>query len=200
MLGTWFRRATRSSTPAPPGTGRVQTVKGPADAWTSLNPRLPDRIVEGLDRASLRVADRAASAVSRRLFLKRVGQVGLLVGLGLSGLLQGSFVQAYEETVGCNAYGDPPGGPCGNSPLCEPDRCTGQNCTDHGKRRDYRDNFCCGFNCTGSMNCWRENCCSWPAWNSYVSCCDCCAMGGTIGCTNCTGTKCVCRKAVGNPC
>ena len=198
-----LRRLSRSR-PAPPGVERTSTrLDEPPDGWASVDPTPAQSVAATLDGTALRIADAAAAAVSRRQFIKRIGQIGLIAGLAASGLLwRPASASGYAETFGyCDPFGDPPTGPCGPSGLCNPDRCTNGNCTVDNKRRPYGGNTCCST-CTGTSNCWREKCCGNPSWVSYVKCCDCCAPGGTNGnCmgTNCTNTKCNCRAAVSSP-
>lgn len=198
-----LRRLSRTR-PAPPGVERTSTrLDAPPDGWALVDPSATQSAAVALDTFALRMTDAAAAAVSRRIFLKRVGQVGLVAGLAASGFLWNpSPASGYAATFSfCDPFGNPPTGPCGPSGLCNPDRCTSGNCTNSAKRRGYGGSTCCS-SCSGTANCWRENCCSTPGWMSHVKCCDCCAPGGTSGnCmgTNCTNTKCNCRAAVSTP-
>lgn len=199
----WHGRFAR---PAPARAGRLSTsMEGPPDGWPIARGHATDRVAERLDRAVLSAADTAALAISRRDLLKRAGQLGLVVSLGVSGILWRARTAAGYAYIynSCDPLGDPPTGPCGPNGLCESSLCSGGNCANSQSKRTYGGSGCCS-GCTGTVNCWQENCCANNNWNSHMKCCDCCTSSGTGGsCTRCTGAsahKCICRSKVGMAC
>ncbi len=196
-----------SRRPAPVAPGRPASRRdGPPDGWEVLNAGAAERLTVGLDRALLNVTGSAERGIGRREFLKRAGQVGLLAGLSVTGLLwRPERARGYAQIFNtCDPFGDPPAGPCGPSGLCGADNCNNGQCANANRKRRYAGGTCCS-GCTGTDNCWRENCCNNNQWNSLIKCCDCCVNAGQPGttCTDCIGVarrRCNCRAKVGSPC
>jgi len=200
VTNTWFTR------PAPPRAGRPPARNdAPPDGWEPASLSGMSTLGVYIDRAVLRLADMAATEIHRREFLKRVskaGWVACLVGSGV--LFRAPRASGYAAIFdSCDPLGDPPTGPCGPSGLCASGDCSNGQCANANRKRVYGGNTCC-TGCTGTDNCWRENCCNNNNWNSLVKCCDCCYNSGPgTTCTDCVGQqrrKCICRAKVGNPC
>lgn len=192
--------------PAPPGVGREShRVDRPPDGWIPLDPGFAVNVGVRIDRTLLSAADAGAREITRRRFLKRLGQFGLATGLTLSGWLWNAGPSAAVDDD-CNAFEtDPPGnaGPCGPSPRCHADSCqdVGGNCkavAPHTEKRAHNNpDTCCSTSCTGNANCWVEDCCDRAAMDR-VRCCDCCGMGGNDLCiAACGGTACICEQGIG---
>lgn len=155
------------------------------------------RLASELDRWILSLADSAARRITRRTFLRRAGEIALVIGLATTHLLWGSPAQALD----CNAT-DPNNelaGPCGPTELCPSNHCQNDNnlcklSITNVRRRTY-GTFTCGPDDVD--NCWNENCCDQPA-NAMVRCCDCCTpspnMSGQCNCTNPVRYPCICKK------
>lgn len=198
LTGLRLRRH-RNTRPAPAGSRPSASTDSPPDGWDLVEPSRGQQASVRLDGALLRVADSAARHVSRRDFLKRVGQVGLVVGLGTVRVLWGPVPRA--EAAHCNHYGQSSsGGACGPSEICPNLSCTAEKqCkTAHtcsqgcGVRRQPHTQGTCGSD--SASNCWTE-CCSGTTWR----CCDCCTCqtlneDACMSCTGCTKRKCICRK------
>lgn len=206
MSISWHGSGSRHVRPAPAGGARVTSrADRPPDGWIPVDPGLGDRLATEIDRSVLSLADAAARRVSRRAFLRRVADVGIVLGLAVTGLswgqrTAGAYAHIYSS---CDPIGDPPPGPCGPSGLCDPSTCSNGNCANNNKKRPWGGSTCCS-SCSGTDNCWQENCCANNNWNSHIKCCDCCNSTGSGGsCTTCgggTAQKCICRAKVGNPC
>lgn len=175
---------------APPGTRPPEPRPDrPPDGWSPLKPSRRDRIWSSVDAAVLRLADGVARGLTRRQFLKRAGQAGLVLALSTTNLLW------HTGT----ASADPCTGPCGPSPLCSNTKCSSGNCNlsvSGVKRRvnantGVHEGYACGSNTAN--NCWVEDCCSRNG--SFWNCCDCCVSGTQAPlCTpNCSKHACICR-------
>ncbi len=179
----------------------------PPDGWTLAFAPVRTRTLLWLDSNLLRASDSVVSGVSRRQFLKRTGQVAAVVGLGLTRVLWGIGPARADFSCSCNCedMGNPPGlpGPCGPSPLCDPQHCNSEGrcqTSDPGvsRRISIKLNRWPGFDCTSGTedNCWDEDCCAETG--HLVRCCDCCT-GPTQPpfCKTCTGRfRCICRKSI----
>lgn len=207
MSTLWFRRGNRHIRLAPPDADRVTSrTDRPPDGWIPVDPNLRERISVEVDRNVLRIADSAARRVSRRAFLRRAADAGIVLGVAFAGLgwrQRSADAYAHIYTV-CDPNDlDPPPGPCGPSGLCDPSTCSGGNCSNNNKKRAWAGDTCCS-GCTGTDNCWQEDCCGDPDWDSHIKCCDCCNSTGSGGtCTTCQGgtaQKCICRSKVGAAC
>jgi hypothetical protein len=207
-------RSARAPRPAPPGHGpRRLHAGGPPDGWVQFHPPRRDRIGIHVDRLLLR-AVAGSRPITRREFTRRLGQAGLVIGLGASGVI-------WRAAPGRTIPGpcDPDGlcGPmengCGPSELCPASTCrpdpddNGQNCDlskpDVRNRVNPSTHAWEGFSCGNNSdeNCWRE-CCQ----HNLKRCCDCC-IGHQYSCPSCNacndcGTKdrCICRSDLDNAC
>lgn len=183
--------------PAPPGASPFPGgSEGPPDGWEVVDPSLSDRVVITLDSLLFSAVVRSAQAISRRDFLKRVGQVGVLAGLSMSNLLW-SNRPARADGLACR---DADGFPCGPSPVC-PDRfcrADGQcKLAEAGvKRRGPWESFNCASDTAN--NCWTEECCGPddPVPNpGHFRCCDCCVpTPENPRCDNCSKHRCLCKN------
>lgn len=189
--------------PAPPGVrpGLARDSDRPPDGWELLNPTPAQRVGVHLDRALLRLADSAARGTTRREFLKRTGQVGLLAGLAASDLLWSpTRAKAFHTSELCK--GCPP---CGPSVFCGSDDCRAdgqcQLNTPNVRRQIYTTGTCSS---SSAHNGWTENCCSDCSgqWHCIANCADCCTPdvtgSGTCSCTNPQRYKCICRACASN--
>lgn len=207
MSTWWHLRRRRLLRPAPPASGRFATrIDSAPHGWEPLNPSASQQLIQRADNTLLATADSAARLVSRRVLFRRIGQAALVVGLGASGVLwRPRTADAYAAIYSyCDPFGDPPTGPCGPTGLCAPGDCNSGNCANADKRRAWSGSTCCS-GCTGTQNCWQENCCGVTGWNHHMKCCDCCTDSGSVGttCTTCTGIsrhKCSCRATDGAAC
>jgi hypothetical protein len=205
----WRASQRTPSTPraAPPGVWAMPLRPDrPPDGWEVLSPTAGQEALVRLDAALLRFADTAARGITRRGFLKGLGQLGLLLGLTTTGMLWGTEL-ARAHPPACDLFDDPGDAPCGPSPICDRDL----YCNDNGncqanrgdtEKRTYGGGSCCSSTCSGTDNCWREHCCGHPNWNSHVRCCDCCAPSAGVDCTGsgCPNNRCICRSKVGATC
>lgn len=188
---------------APQGT-RPPSIRmdNPPDGWRSVAGEHRYSLATTLIRSSAAVADR----VTRREILRRGGELGLLVGLQLTGLLwKAGPAAAVDPSCGCNcddASGELPG-PCGPSPLCNNSAVCNSNgncalsVTGVRRRINASTNSWPGTSCgcDTCTNCWTENCCS--QFNHVYRCCDCCTNGaGQPRCTGCDKHRCICRSIV----
>jgi len=184
--------------PAPPG-WRPATRRSdrPPDGWHKLDPTAGDVIVASADRALLQGSRIAMSVLSRRTFLKRVGQLSVVAGLATATTLFAT-TPAYARCYQC-------GDPCGPSPNCGDPDCTDDsgNCklSENVEKRDHDDFFC--TSCTGLCTCWAADCCGCGAEPNQRKklCCDCCEPDAPNTCASpCTNKKaCICISALGCP-
>jgi hypothetical protein len=172
------------------------------------------RVVRRFDSGVQRVTGSAARRFTRREFIRRAGDVALVSGVSLSGVIwQARRASAADPVNDCG----PTSGGCDNnyictqSQLCTSDPNGGRNCNTSGcncggvRRRvncttsqwSGVSSSCCGN--TSSQNCWRENCPS-----GCKRCCDCCVppsfgYSSTCNSSSCGGNdkrKCICRSNV----
>lgn len=188
------QRSHRVSRTAPPGyVVPVRRMDLAPDGWEPLNPSVRERALIHADSALLRTTRAVARGVTRREFLRRVGQVGLVVGMGTASVV----LLPKPAYARCFACGDP----CGSSPDCGQANCTNGNCkTSVGNKKRRHDNFDC-FACgSGPCNCWTADCCFCGGSNSQKKqCCDCCSDADpntcTTGCIN--NRACICNSSIG---
>lgn len=192
--------------PAPPGTGRdAVRADRPPDGWVPVDPRWVVRAGVRIDSTVLSAADSVAREITRRRFLKRLGQFGFATGISVSGWLWNAGPSARAVDYACNEFDedDENAGPCGPSPRCNAASCqsAGGNCKainpDTEKRTWNDPDSCCSSSCSGNQNCWVEDCCDRAAMDR-VRCCDCCGIGGAGSCVSgCPGTACICEQGIG---
>lgn len=156
----------------PPGYGPPsRRLELAPDGWEPLGLSRPERMLVGFDLAALRASRAMANGVSRRELLKRMGQIGLVVGLGMGTTIL-SAQPAYARCFQC-------GDPCGPSPFCGSANCKENgNCRQsvQGVEKRQHDNFDC-FDCgSGYCNCWVDDCCACSEAQKKW-CCDCCKPG-----------------------
>jgi hypothetical protein len=201
----WPRRSARGRVAPPTPDVAASGTESPPHGWIELDASPADRGVEWIDRALLATTRSMAEQISRRRLLKYAGQAGLLIGLGATTTFaRPERARGYDTIFStCDPLGDPPTGPCGPNGLCPSGNCSNGNCANSNKKRNYAGSTCCS-GCTGTTNCWRENCCDNPNWNSLMKCCDCCYTASPdTECTDCVGAqgdKCICRAKVGAAC
>ncbi len=201
MWTPWRRRSRRTPRLAPAGARAPQTHSNrPPDGWEALDPPVTERIRTRADTLLFAATDAAARVVSRREFLRRSGQVALVVGVAASGVL---FVPGYAKadfhctTCNCQDPNNQTPGPCGTSPICTNSHCINNNCdTTQGviQRRANSSGHWPGLNCASNTadNCWTE-----PCPTGCKRCCDCCTGdNATPHCSSCSSTKhrCICRS------
>ncbi len=181
--------------PAPPGTRLPDTRPGRTPhGWAVVNPSATHRVLDGADRALLRVADAAARGVSRRQFLRVAAGAGFAIGLAPSFLFRPR--RAVAHGVDCHGQSA-----CGPSPLC-----ADRHCGDYplcAWRRDDTSMRTYGTSSCASHDnppwCWFEHCCG-TSYNGHATCCDCCAPSGEGSC-DCGGGnrgRCICRQRENN--
>jgi hypothetical protein len=188
--------------PAPEGSRPLELgADWPPDGWQLVDPSLSDRMVERADYGLLRAADSMARWITRREFLRRAGELGLVAGLATTRVVWGKDV-AQAGHVRCYQCGNA----CGPSPPCPTSRCTsGGDCNAALSGMRYRVHD--GWACTNtSGQCWIANCCNPPSGHCETQqakkqCCDCCDSGSPNNCTSpCTNKyKCICEKGLGCP-
>lgn len=184
-------------TAAPPGSQRPSRRSGsPPDAWVPLNPSLLQQARSRLDYVLLRAVGSSSRWISRRQFLRRLGQVGVLVGVSAGSVLwrqDRSLAHGRTCFMPCNACGPSP--PCNQSlGYCNSN---GQcNLGTAGVRRRTHDDFTC--TCDSCDNSWTDHCCS--CLGVHYQCNDCCTpTGGTDKCVGGCSDKhaCICKKNKG---
>jgi hypothetical protein len=194
------RPAPRGARPAAP---RHDT---PPDGWEVVGSSWPDRLGVRLDSAVLHLADAAARATSRRMFLAGAGAVGTaLAGLAGSRVFWGTTpALAGHQVLSCNAFGGNDMNPeaCGPSAPCPSAHCVPhddilgaswcRNALAAVTWRNWGQTECVSAD---AHSCWQEDCCK--QYGGIAMCCDCCSTTnvGSGGCTSCesaTRYKCVC--------
>jgi hypothetical protein len=191
--------------PSPPSETSAARVDRPPDGWSRLRPNTHAEVIDAADLRLRRATIWATAAVGRRDLISGFAKTAAVLAIGSMLPLMGRNEAAgYADTFNyCDPFGPPPSGPCGPSGLCPSDKCNNGQCMNPQKIRQYGGTSCCGA-CSGTDNCWRENCCDTAGWNSKVKCCDCCITSVPgVACTDCLGAdgdKCICRAKVGDPC
>ena len=202
---SWFR-------PAPPAVYSNSRARAdhPPDGWMPVGTSMSERLYMQVDGFLIRVSALAARGVSRRQFLRRVGEVGVVAAAAASGVLPTRWSKAGHAPVGERKACRGTCSPCGPSPLCNLDYCNDdspKNCATgrpDTKRRRYEH-----FDCVGPTvaNFWFEECCFDSACNgtwkdALIQCSDCCGGAGGTSCSSGScpnGSKaCICR-GVANP-
>lgn len=197
----------RPGRPAPAGTRPPAPGDAPPDGWQAVSSTRLGRVIGVADRLLFVATSAVGGRLSRRVFLGRLGQLGLLVGLSASGLVFGTDAEAVIHN--CN-FDDAPDcdnpGACGPSEPCNASECTTTgNCkltySCNGKSvegRQYGSTTCT----TSQGGSWTE-CCV----NSIWVCRDCCGCAvhssGTCSTGNCSGATryaCICERNSHDPC
>jgi hypothetical protein len=197
----WLMRD--ASRPAPLGARppRLRTDM-PPDGWEALKLTPAQSLGASIDSGLLRAADGVARSISRRVFLRRAGQLGLLLGLAVTDVL---WFSPSAQALTCNFFDGSndkfpgacgPSEPCGGSQCNSSDNCdTKVQCSGGGHlQKQPWASATCG---TGD-NSWSENCCSQNGF--HWSCHDCCGCTANISgqcdfasCGNHTRYRCICR-------
>lgn len=198
----WTERLLRRNRPprlAPPRVPHLSLSRdgGPPDGWEPLDPTPGDRVLAHVDRALLRFVNGAAAGITRREFLRRAGEAGLVIGLSASVVLwerPAGAEHTFENCKGCP--------PCGPSEHCGNSKCKQGDCdlsVSYVRKRPYG-----GSNCAPSdaHNCWKENCCDkcgpGKTFHCIARCCDCCTTtvtaSGICNCASPTRYLCHCRN------
>lgn len=112
------RSRVRSATPSvPAGVQAPAALDKPPDGWTVVNPTLARRFEVQADRILLSATDSLAREISRRRFLKRLAQAGVVVGLSFGNVLWQEH-PSRALPLECNCFGQGQAGPCGPSDIC----------------------------------------------------------------------------------
>lgn len=183
---------------------------GPPDGWIMVSPSRWVGLRASVDRFAIWAADAAAGGMSRRRFLRRVGEFGLFLGVTATGVLWG-VNEAQAWTI-CNAYGFGDPGPCGPSPICgDPDCTNTAGCdTSHscnGINTKWRKHALGECGTENDDNSWNE-CCPRNDPNQMLhkctDCCSCQTQTNICSDSTCAGSvshwKCICRKPLNQPC
>lgn len=143
----------------------------------------------------MRFIERFSRSITRRVFIRRAMESGLVLGGVLTGIVG---LAKPARAWGCSPggeFGYPPGGCyCAGTADCGADRCgfTAGTCRGGATPR------CNFWKSRGSDQdggyCWcSKNCCV-GGWTGYFSCCDCWKYGSS-GCMN-GNTACICKQRV----
>lgn len=197
--------------PAPLGSRPTAAWDSPPDGWDLVMPSFGDRVTTVADRPALTVMDSIARSINRRTFIKRVGQVGAVIGLSGARFLWG--VESALAVNPCNACvngaTDNNPGACGPSEPCFSNECSGANgfqcnlshtCNNgvsmEGRVYNTSD-------CTTTQPGFWEECCQ----RKLHRCRDCCgcrphSSGGCNRnvCSAGARNKCICEYNVGTSC
>jgi hypothetical protein len=200
-------RPPRSIRPAPAGSRPIAPWDARPDGWELIEPSPGERFLTRVDRILLSTADSVADRISRRTFLSRTGQLGLLIGLVGTRLLWGA--EEGQAAPFCNTCVDPGetdrnDGACGPSEPCNVlNECSGANngncnlgwgCNNSNVQGQvWASGVCQPQNAGGT---WDE-CCG----SQITTCRDCCGCkihsSGTCTqgtCSNKTRYKCICEN------
>jgi hypothetical protein len=192
-----FSKVIRRSAVAPPGRGPGPArFDHPPDGWMPVDPTWVVKVGVRVDRSLLAAGDLARREITRRKFISWVSKLGLVIGTATTGVV---WAPGPAHALACNVFdqNNQNAGPCGPSPRCNAVACQSANCRvsrSDTEKRAHNQSGCCSSTCSGTQNCWTENCCDRAA-NAEVRCCDCCGPGGSTSCSgaNCPGTQCICE-------